>query len=175
MRAQMPLKSADQLVGEKNRALLAIWQDAAGGRAAPRREDITLARLRGLSACIWIADVVDDGKDFRFRLIGDRIQQFYGLNFGGQYLSALPDRTFAGKLSALQMQCVAAAGPVAYGPAPSSYTDKSHFEVEAILLPLSDDGSRITALIGLIEFWPRGTHGRRAPGRADGNSVIPSV
>src|ERR1700733_655679 len=65
----------------------AAWKKTAAGRMAPRREEITPALLKSALPWVWMIDVIDRGRDFRFRLAGDRIIQFMGRRYAGLLLS----------------------------------------------------------------------------------------
>ena len=151
------LKGPDAIVGDKSRALHAIWQKLTGDRLAPRREEVTLFLVRNLTPWLWTIDVIDDGADFRFRLTGDRIIQFLGECHAGLSLSELPKSPFTERLRHTLAHCVEHRRPVAVGPVQSGYEGKEHWEMEAVVLPLSEDGETINCLMGAIELWPVGT------------------
>jgi hypothetical protein len=164
MPMQMSLKSAENIIGEKNRAAHALWRRVTANRTAPRREEITLGMVRGLTPWLWVIDVVNDGTDFRFRLIGDRIVQFFGTSFTGMRVSELEDSPFSQRTKFLLTQCLLHKTPLAVGPMISGYANKNHWEVEAVVLPLSGNGQIVDCLMGMQEFWPTGTHGTQAEG-----------
>lgn len=152
------LKTADLSVGEKSRALLAIWQTLAGDRMAPKREEVTLAHTRALTSSLWFIDVVDGGADFRFRLGGEDVVNFLGARYRGALFSQLPENGFFARMRETLSFCVAQKKPVSIGPVPTGYPGKEHWEMEVVALPLSDDGATITCLMGTLQLWPRGTH-----------------
>lgn len=158
MQALDLLKPAETALGERNRALFAVWQHAAAGRAAPRREDITMKMLRHLTQWMWLAEVLDDGLDFRFRLVGDGLVQFFGVNHTGEHIGSLHGNPFFRNVSAALHHCRQQAMPFVYGPTPSRYVGKEHWEYEFLLLPLSQDGNCISCLIGTMDVWPLGTY-----------------
>ena len=161
MTQQAPLKPVEAIVGDKSRAALAIWRMLKGPRMAPRREDITLRHVRGLSPWLWMTDVVDEGADFRFRLMGDRVVQFFDGGHVGQRLSMLGHDRFFDGMTRMLAHCVAHKAPVAVGPGRPDYLGKDHWEMEAVALPLSDDGENVTSLMGAIELWPLGAAPRQ--------------
>ena len=150
-------KPADALVGDKARAMHALWEKLRGSRLAPKREEITLAKVRTLAPWMWIIDVVEDGADFRFRQAGDRVVQFLGAGRPGFLLSKLSAGPFADLMGRTLNHCVEVKRPVALGPARSIYAGKEHWETETVVLPLSEDGEKVTALLGTMEYWPLGT------------------
>ncbi len=156
------LKPAESAVGEKSRALHALWRELKGDRMAPKREEITLGHVRALSPWIWTIDVVDDGADFRFRMAGDRIIQFLGKRFAGSLLSGVPESPFFERMKRTLTHCVENKQPAAVGPVRSDYEDTDHWEIEALALPLSEDGDKVTGFVGAMEIWPLGTKTRKS-------------
>lgn len=146
------LRPADDAVGGKIRALHAIWKECAGTRMAPRRADITLAKVGALTPWVLVLDVVDGG--FRFRLVGQEVTQFLGGAFNGRPLSDLPEGEFARGLEAALIYCVNEKRPAALGPRPSGYAGKEHWEIELVVLPLSEDGDMVNCVIAALELRP---------------------
>lgn len=158
MKALEILKPAAQAVGERNRALYAIWHGVAAGRVAPRRDEITMKMLRQLTQWLWLVEIIDNGQDFRFRLIGDGVVQFFSANHTGAKLGDNLDNPFFRNIALALNHCLRVAKPLVYGPAPSGYAGKEHWEYEFLLLPLSQDGGEITCLFGTMDLWPLGTN-----------------
>lgn len=162
MTAPVLRRPEDYIVGDHAREMLSIWLAAKGTRPAPRRQDITLAMVRGLSQWLWRADPIREGQDFHFRMAGDRIEQFYGRRFSGLFLSELyppsapPD--FVRSVQNSFGQCIKQHLPQLVGPYTSEYPGKEHWEIEVLILPLSENGTDVSSMIGTMECWPRGTH-----------------
>ena len=154
-------KTADfrqTLTSEKLKIVFDTWESLRVGRIGPRRDDISPAPLRGVLASTFIIDVVDGGRDFRFRFAGDRIIQFMGRRFAGMLLSELVGAPFFDSMRAMYAACVAAKAPLASGVRQASYPGKEFLEIEAMVLPLSEDGVGVTHLFGALESWQLGTH-----------------
>ncbi|MEI9996188.1 MAG: PAS domain-containing protein [Rhizomicrobium sp.] len=143
---------------ERLAAAYGVWCDLAAGRVGPRREEITPARLRSAIAATFVVDVLDGGKDFRFRFAGDRIIQFMGRRLAGKLLSEQRGTPFFDGMHGMYTHCVAAREPILAGPMPVTYPGKEFLEIEVLAMPLSDDGQAITALFGAFDTWQLGTH-----------------
>ncbi len=154
----MAYKHPDELVGRNAKTLYYIWETVTGDRLAPMPDEITLGLIRTLAPWFWNIEVVDGGSDFRFRLAGDRVVQFYGEHLSGSLLSARTHLPFFRDLRRHLHHCVMIGMPFAIGPVPSMYPGKEHLEIELLLLPLSDDGETISRITGLLESWRLGTH-----------------
>jgi hypothetical protein len=146
------------LTSEKVRAAYNSWKELRAGRIGPRRDEITPARLRAVLPSTFTIDVIDGGKDFRFRFAGDRIIQFMGQRYAGTLLSEKRGHLFFDNMNRLFERCVAAKGPVSSGPVQASLQGKEFLEIEALVLPLSEDGASITGLFGAFDSWQLGTH-----------------
>jgi len=146
------------LTSEKLKSAFDAWDTLRAGRIGPKREEITPAPLKGVLASTFIIDVVDGGQDFRFRFAGDRIIQFMGRRFAGMLLSELIGTSFFDSMRAMYSGCVAAKRPITSGVRQATYPGKEFLEIEAMVLPLSEDGANVTHLFGAFDSWQLGTH-----------------
>jgi hypothetical protein len=150
-------KSADRLVSEKLVGALDARKGVAAGRLAPRREEITPALLRSALPSIWMIDVIDGGRDFRFRFAGDRVIQFMGRRYAGELLSDHIDVPFFQRMKAILSECVSRKAPVAVGPLRSNLPGKEFLEIEVVVMPLSEDGETVSCLFGAMDVRGVGT------------------
>lgn len=146
------------LTSDKLKTVHEVWKELASGRVGPKRDEITPARLRGATPFTFTIDVIDGGKDFRFRIAGDRIIQFLGGRMAGTLLSERRGTPFFDAMHQLYESCVTTRAPVAIGPLAATYPGKEFLEIEVLILPLSEDGETVTALFGAFESWQLGTH-----------------
>jgi len=157
MNPVVSFKSADRLVSEKLVGALDAWRRVGAERFAPRREEITPALLRSVLPSIWMIDVLDGGKDFRFRFAGDRIIQFMGRRYAGSLLSENIDSPFFQRMRAILLECVRSRSPVAVGPLRSNLPGKDYLEIEVVVMPLSEDGETVSCLFGAMDVRGVGT------------------
>jgi hypothetical protein len=146
----------NQLTSERLRRLYAYWASLKGERIAPSRSELNPAEMRDQLGWIWLMDVVDGGEDFRFRMGGDRVIQFFGQRLSGMLLSAVMPGSpeFFGRFRNLVRLATLNAMPASGGPAQTAYQQRSYLEVEALILPLSDDGKSVAGVLGGIELRP---------------------
>lgn len=147
---------ATQLISDKLRAVHAVWREFTEGVVGPKRGQITPARLR--TSMPWTFVMETAGSDFRFSFAGDRIVQFMGKAHAGTLLSTLLGTPFYDGMSRFLTGAVAARQPRRAGPLRSNFPGKEHLEMEVIVLPLSEDGHHVSALLGAFETWRAGTH-----------------
>jgi hypothetical protein len=152
MTVAVSFKSADQLVSERLVGVLDAWKRTAGERMAPKREEITPSLLRTALPWIWMIDVIDGGKDFRFRIAGERVIEFMGRRHAGELLSDNLDNPFFQRMRAILEECHLRKKPVAAGPIRSNLKGKEFFEMEVAVMPLSEDGHSVTNLFGALDL-----------------------
>jgi hypothetical protein len=158
--------SVDGLTSEKLVDVLTAWRQAAKGRMAPKREEITPALVKNALPWIWMIDAVDGGKDFRFRLAGDRIIQFMGRRYAGSLLSEFTDQPFFQHMHQILTACVAQKRPLMVGPGRSNMKGREYLELEVVALPLSEDGEQVTTIFGAMEIGaPRPPSAERPAGK----------
>jgi hypothetical protein len=139
------------LTSENLKSIHAVWRELAAGSLGPNRDAITPAQLRAKTASTFFIDVVDGGKDFRFRFAGDRVIQFMGRRLAGEMLSAHRGTPFFDGMHGLYARCLASRAPVTSGPMPARYPGKEFLEIEVLVMPLSDDGETVTSLFGAFD------------------------
>jgi hypothetical protein len=134
------------------------WTAKRGGREIPRRADIVPSELKPRLSDILLVDVVDGGRDFRYRLVGSRLHRSFSgnptgklmsetlLNFGRETVRLTID-TYA--------MVIAKRRPVRIRTPGSAYAQDLK-TVNAILAPLSDDGVNVNMIFGAFQFvWNR--------------------
>ena len=147
---------ACEIASERLRRLYGYWSALKGDRFAPARSELSPIEMKDQLGWIWLMDVMDSGEDFRFRMGGDRVIQFFGRRLAGETLrTVIPEAPlFFSRFFDLVRLATLGRKPSAIGPAQTAYEPKSYLEVEALLLPLSDDGVNVTGLLGSIQVQP---------------------
>lgn len=145
------LNSPQQLGSERLIGVYEAWKRIAGGRMAPRRDEITPALVKQALPWVWMIDAIDGGRDFRFRIAGDRIIQFMGRRYAGHLVSEFTDQPFFQDMRAVLKACAEQKRPMMVGPGRSKLSGKEHMELEVVVLPLSEDGANVTTLFGAME------------------------
>src|SRR3546814_17572201 len=67
---------------------MAYWQEIRGAAPVPRRDDMVPERLVALWPHILLVDVIDNGSDYYFRLVGQRLVDAYGDQTGRKLSTA---------------------------------------------------------------------------------------
>ncbi len=142
------------------------WQTQRGAAAMPRRQDIAPADMKAYLPNILLADVIGDGQDFRYRLVGSQLQQYFAGNPTGMLMSSVlgvfgqdtVERTIA-----VYRRVIADRKPLRIRGAGAIYAQRAK-TFDALLTPLSDDGEKANIILGTFVFeWTDNVLAVRAP------------
>jgi hypothetical protein len=133
-----------------SRELYRYWAAWRGDRAMPARADIDPAAISRLLPNIMLIDV-EPGPRFRYRLLGSDLVERFGRNVTGQYADEILQGAHARFVTHLYGEVCRSKRPAG---AESQYIDRDglRFFCRRLVLPLSDDESRVTQLLGLQVF-----------------------
>jgi hypothetical protein len=130
------------------------WQSKRHGRRMPSRADIVPAELTLHLPQILLADVLDGGRDFRYRLLGTSLTHYFPQRATGKTftdaLSAFGAATVAGTIAVYRSIVNERQAALIKGPGEYYHQDAKTFE--AVLMPLSDDDFNVTMIFGAFEF-----------------------
>jgi hypothetical protein len=133
------------------RAALDHWEGLRRGRAMPRRIDIDPAALKLVLPHLQITEVVADGDRFRYRLVGGAIVEAFGADFTGKYV----DELVTGERDSFVHACyraVCASRRPAFVRSKYITTKTIDLTANRVLLPLSEDGSEVSQILGALTF-----------------------
>jgi hypothetical protein len=130
------------------------WHRSRGQRAMPGRQDISPAGMKPYLRHILLVDVIEGGRDFRYRLVGDEAQRFFASNPTGRLMSeALAP---FGKDTVEATLGVYRAVDERRAPlrirGPGAYFAQGAKLCDALLTPLSDDGIDANMILGTFTF-----------------------
>lgn len=138
--------AAGDMVAEPLRALLDYWSTLCRAEALPRAELIDPLAMRRALGYVMLVDVVENGRDFRYRLFGSAIAAVSGFDMTGRLLSehrASPYiREFSMALYRAAMQRRQAVFSQ-YAPAGTKVTAEWH----RVTLPLTDASAAIIRML----------------------------
>ncbi len=135
--------------------LLECWRRRRHGRIYPGRADLDPQKFATLMPWVYLLDIEDGGRIFRFRLVGRRLAQ----QFGGDYLGApLDDIKHAGTRIFLSERCasVCRTGEPLFEKHQFQHPDGRLGIIESVTLPLASDGRQIDQLLGALVHRPDG-------------------
>ena len=130
------------------------WVSKLRGRRMPSRADIVPAELTSQLPQILLADVLEGGTDFRYRLLGTRLTRYFPERATGktftEALAPFGAATVAGTIAVYQSVVRQRQAALIKGPGEYYHQDAKTFE--AVLMPLSDDDFNVTMIFGAFEF-----------------------
>ena len=122
------------------------WDAVRGDRLMPARRDIDPASMIPWLRNTFLVDVIRDPLEFRFRLVGTEVVHRFGMEITGRKLREL-------NLHGREHQTRAEYTAVAEGRAPRHSVEvtggRNSWEIERLLMPLSDDGCTVNMLLGV--------------------------
>jgi hypothetical protein len=130
------------------------WLAKRGTYEIPRRADIVPSQLKPYLPNVLLADVVDGGRDFRYRLVGSHLHRSFAGNPTGKLMSEalMPFGPETVRITIdVYASVVRKRLPVTIRAA-GSYYAQDFKTVDALLAPLSDNGRDVNMVFGAFEF-----------------------
>ncbi len=127
--------------------VLDYWQRRCGRRFAPSRADVDPLDLVRVLPRTMLADVLSDPLRFRYRLSGTTISGIHGKELTGRAPLDLEPVEYGRMIDRHYLQCVTERRPLLH----LIVLDLTHRTraYARLLLPLSDDGERVTMLMAV--------------------------
>ncbi len=153
------------------------WEAKRSGREMPSRADIGPAEMREHLGWICMLDVLDGGADFRYRLIGTMITEYFFWDATGKTVSeafaAQPARLRDAVLGVCRCTVQARVPLRVYGN--SGWAGRGLEECEGLYLPLSGDGTNVDVLLHAFVFDQQAVLNARRIARANGGKLVPAA
>jgi hypothetical protein len=134
--------------------LFDYWRHKRGDRPMPARGDIRPSEIRKHLGWVVMADVLAGGQEFRYRLVGTLVTQYFLTEATGKTLTEAFQNWDRGVLNAVRavMRNVARDRIAirAFGEANAIAAGFEAFEV--LFLPLSDDGDSVNVILHAFTF-----------------------
>ena len=153
--------------------LRSYWDEKRGARLMPSRKEIRPSDLRSHLGYVLMIEAIDDCADFRYRLIGTLVTQYFLTDATGKTVS----ESFAHHGTAAVKGVTALLRKTARDCIPMrSYGDANWLQqglesFEAIYLPLSDDGKTCNMILHAFVFDRSPVMMAREIARANGGEL----
>ena len=132
------------------KTLLAYWQSKAPPCGLPRRKDIVPAEIPLLLPNLMIIEPLNDGSDWKYRLVGTAVAQRYGFDWTGKRLTELLDAATAPGIIRFYSDLAAARTPC-FVTGRALTEGRDHIVYECGGLPiLGNDGLSVWVLMGVF-------------------------
>lgn len=129
------------------RRLYDYWRSKASARAAPRRRDIDpVLEIPAVVPHVGLAEVLDGGRDVRFRVAGGELRDMFGRELRGARLGEVRIADDAARMQADCRAVVASGRPTCRF---HDFTQRSgqRIRYECLLCPLLDDKGQVQMLL----------------------------
>ncbi len=128
---------------------LETWQRLRGERRMPSRADMSPRVMRGFLKYMALLQVLDEGRDFRFRVAGDAVNLQQGMPLQGMSTADIDARIpgYGSQLRRLYQRVLRRREVLAYRGLYFRPGDQHTFSHEFIMAPLGDDGETMDHLI----------------------------
>ncbi len=129
--------------------LRAWWEQKRGSRAMPSRADISPSQLKDHLGWVMILDVLPGARDFRYRLIGTLVTQYFSSDSTGRTVMEAFETSGEAVAKSVNgvFRKVARDKCVMRTAGDAGWLAEGMEEFEAIYLPLSDDGDTVTHIL----------------------------
>jgi len=125
------------------------WERKRKDRPMPSRADISPAEIKEHLGWIMILDVLPGGRDFRYRLIGTLVVQYFSTDATAKTVreAFAPNGDVVAETVNAIFENVAREKVVMRTAGDAGWLARGMEEFEAIYLPLSDDGETVTHIL----------------------------
>ncbi len=130
---------------------LRYWEDRRRDRGLPSRADIDPLDIPDLLPQVFLVDVARAPLDFRYRLVGTQIVRHSAADYTGKSLNELPEQCPPSRIWSLFQRVVEERRPFS---AEIPYVHIPGKSVEMQAMPLSDDGTTVNMIFGMVHFDP---------------------
>jgi len=132
-----------------------LWHSKCGDDSLPARSDFPAEELRPWMGNLILMDVVDDGRDFRYRLVGTDIVRIVGRDLTGRRVSECDyeggrDHVLSSFNLPIEKRC-----PVFRRGRVTWRSRKSYLDYESVHCPLRTTGAAIDMTIGVQIYTDR--------------------
>ena len=141
----------EKLAAPPLRELHCYWSKRRDGRSMPARADIDIALIPTLLQYIFLIDVIDGGRDFRFRLAGTHFRDVTDQEVTGQHVGEAFPEPFGADVRRVWTKVVEEKRPVR-GSGNLWIPGREHVKWEGVAMPLAEDDQIVNMLLGGVLF-----------------------
>jgi hypothetical protein len=132
---------------------LDYWRDKCAGRRFPSRADIHPAEIKKLLPHIILAKVLDDGRDFEFKVVGQSMAAAHGINPINWRVSDLDREMPGATATVMRVYRIAHTTRRPYASRGTlKHFDRSYRSFESLILPLGPDERTVDHIFVVAGF-----------------------
>ena len=148
----------DEVENAITRTAANYWRMLRGPNALPARSQLSPRDMRAILSNVVLIRVVDGGRDYEYRIVGEMFAWAYRAQFRGRHLTeieaAFPEH--GARMRVLYEHVREQAAPLGLqGWVGHDSPDSPFIYHESVVLPLGDDGSTVDHLLVCGFFVPR--------------------
>jgi hypothetical protein len=137
-------RTAEDVPDARLRALYGYWIAKCAGRPMPLRRDIDVLELAPWLGNLMLIEVLEGGAEFRYRVYGSTLAQYYGRDLTGKTTEGVPEE--ARKAVRREYRAVLADGRPVVILRDREVRHRT-MRVAKLVLPLSSDGAALDLLL----------------------------
>ncbi|HEY1836411.1 MAG TPA: PAS domain-containing protein [Rhizomicrobium sp.] len=129
------------------------WRAKRGGRAFPARADIHPAEIKPLLPNVLLVHVLDGGRDYQFRIVGEASVRAHGFNPANWHVRELDSQVpgYGAMMTGLYDHIRKTGRPVA-ARGNLVHVDRGFQTYESIYVPLGPDDSTVDHLMAFAQY-----------------------
>ncbi len=141
----------DQIESETLRNIYRYWLGKCRGETLPGLQDIKPTEIPKLLRNVYLIDVLEDDRNFRYRLVGTRIVDDMSIESTGQLVSEFLEEHESLEVMEHYFQIVTTRRPCISSDTMAHY-GRDHVLYERLLCPLASDGMKVDTIFGGLYF-----------------------
>ncbi len=130
---------------------LAYWNRLRGTSSLPNVSQFDPLDIVKLLPHVVFLEVIDGGTDFRYRVIGEHVLEFFSANYTGMLMSENPRIEPEGHLITRLRRSVDLRRPI-HDPVEYIGPHRDFKKNDDIILPFADDDGQVKRLLVFVEF-----------------------
>lgn len=134
------------------RRMSEYWFSICDGKPMPQISDFDTIKFPENTPWMAIVEVLDEGADFLFRLVGTKVARIFDGDLTGKRLSQGMRDHVEARLSYIYGDVVNSQGPVWGGGRVGNVGGRRGFHSEACLLPLADESGNLVRIVHMIQL-----------------------
>ncbi len=142
---------SDQQLSSVQRDFFAYWRKQAGGRIAPRRQDLDVLDVPTLMPHVIIFEILRGPLDFRYRLVGTAVREMSTREYTGMKMSEIDGRGPGSEIWSI-LDTVRVSQKPAYHSIPYVGPKKDFLKLNDLFLPLVDDNMETNMIMLVCHF-----------------------
>ena len=127
------------------------WTEKRGDRCMPSRCDIDPSEILKILPHVFLLDVRSEPLDFRYRLIGTKMDEHMMGTYTGLWMSEIPHQAPPSRIFSSCKRVVTERAPLS-SDTPYVGKHKEFLTTEDLIMPLSDDDDQVNMLFVTVGF-----------------------